>query len=244
MRHKRCAKRIVLSTFGSLGDVNPYVAIALELKARGHRPLIVTTSVYREKIEALGITFYPVRPELPSHDQPEVLVPLVERLMHPKRGGEAILGRLILPYLRQIYEDLSAAVLGADLLVTHPLPLVGPIVAEACGVPWLSTVLSPFSLFSAFDPPLGPRMPSLHRVLRLHPRLARRAVRMAGKKAHGTVRAAPLPLTRRPRSAAWQAPAGRGPAFARRRAGAFLVRFGVPATRLASPDAGDRFPLP
>jgi rhamnosyltransferase subunit B len=44
----------VLSTFGSLGDVNPYVAIALELKARGHHPLIATTPIYREKIEALN----------------------------------------------------------------------------------------------------------------------------------------------------------------------------------------------
>ena len=127
MRHKRSAKRIVLSTFGSLGDVNPYVAIALELKARGHRPLIATTPVSREKIEALGIAFYPVRPELPSRNRPESLVPLFARLMHPNRGGEEILGRLILPHLREIYEDLSAAVLAADLLVTHPLLLVGSI---------------------------------------------------------------------------------------------------------------------
>lgn len=88
MRHKRSAKRIVLSTFGSLGDVNPYVAIALELKAHGHRPLIAPTPVYRERIEALGIAFYPVRPELPSRNRPESLVPLFARLMHPNRAGK------------------------------------------------------------------------------------------------------------------------------------------------------------
>lgn len=38
-------------------------------------------------------------------------MPLIKRLVHPKRGGEEILGRLILPHLREIYEDLSAAVL-------------------------------------------------------------------------------------------------------------------------------------
>ncbi len=66
-------KRIVLSTFGSFGDVHPYVAIALELKARGHAPVIATSEVYREKMEARGIEFCPVRPELPSLDQPEEL---------------------------------------------------------------------------------------------------------------------------------------------------------------------------
>jgi rhamnosyltransferase subunit B len=71
MRQDSPAKRIVLSTFGSLGDVNPYVAIALELKARGHHPLIATTPIYREKIEALKLAFYPVRPDLPFPDQPE-----------------------------------------------------------------------------------------------------------------------------------------------------------------------------
>ena len=40
-----------------------------------------------------------------------VLMPLIERLVHPKWGGEEILGRLILPHLREIYEDLFAAVL-------------------------------------------------------------------------------------------------------------------------------------
>ena len=47
--------RIVLNTFGSFGDIHPYVAIALELKARGHLPMIATSEVYREKMEAQGI---------------------------------------------------------------------------------------------------------------------------------------------------------------------------------------------
>ena len=40
--------RIVLTTFGSLGDLHPYLAIALELKRRGHRPVIATSGVHRE----------------------------------------------------------------------------------------------------------------------------------------------------------------------------------------------------
>ena len=33
-------KRIILSTFGSFGDIHPYMAIALELQERGYQPLI------------------------------------------------------------------------------------------------------------------------------------------------------------------------------------------------------------
>ena len=132
--------------------------------------------------------------------------------------------------------------LGTNLLVIHPLPLVGPIVAEACGVPWISSVLSPFSLFSAFDPPVGPRMPYLHRLLRLHPRLGELFVWMAKGLTTPFVRPvyrlrADLglppgghPLIEGQHSPVW-------------RTGAVLVRFGAPAARLAGRDGSDRFPL-
>ena len=37
--------RIVLNTFGSLGDLHPYLAVALELKRRGHHPVIATHDI-------------------------------------------------------------------------------------------------------------------------------------------------------------------------------------------------------
>ena len=115
--------------FGSFGDVHPYIAIALELKSRGHHPVIATSEVYREKMDTVGIDFHPVRPDMPSYDQPEVLADLVGRAMDPKTGGQVV-ADMVVPHLRDIYDDLDAATEGADLLLTHPLPLVGPIVAQ------------------------------------------------------------------------------------------------------------------
>ncbi|MGH9892108.1 MAG: glycosyltransferase [bacterium] len=171
-------RRIVLSTFGSLGDVNPYVGVACELKARGHYPVIATTAAYREKIEALGVGFHPVWPDLPSYDRPEAVRGMVEQAINPKTGGDYILRTLILPHLRDIYADLLSAVRGADLLVTHPLPLVGPIVAAKTRISWISTVLAPFSLCSAYDPGVLPALPRLHTLLALSPALARGFLRL------------------------------------------------------------------
>jgi hypothetical protein len=36
-------RRIVLTTFGSLGDLHPYIAVALGLKTRGHEAVIATS---------------------------------------------------------------------------------------------------------------------------------------------------------------------------------------------------------
>jgi len=54
---------------------------------------------------------------------------------------------------------------GADLLVTHPIVLAGPLVAQKTGIPWVSTEL-PASLWSGFDPWVPPNTPWLHRVLK------------------------------------------------------------------------------
>jgi hypothetical protein len=56
-------RRIVLPTFGSLGDLHPYLAVALGLQARGHDAVIATSGYYRQKIETLGIGFRAVRPD-------------------------------------------------------------------------------------------------------------------------------------------------------------------------------------
>jgi MGT family glycosyltransferase len=158
-------RRIVLSTFGSFGDIHPYVAIALELKAHGHSVVIATSEVYREKMDALGLEFHPVRPLLPALDDPDEFSRLAEGLMDPKGGTERVFG-ILTPHLRDAYDDLDAVVAGADLLLTHPLPFVGPLVAQKRKLPWVSSVLAPISFFSATDPPVLPQMPSLYHLQR------------------------------------------------------------------------------
>ena len=164
------SKRIVLSAFGSFGDVHPYIALARELKARGHRPVVATSEVYREKMDAAGVELHPVRPDdLPTYEEPERMSAMLEKMVHPRTGMAEILDKMILPYLRASYDDITAAARGADLLLTHPLPFVGPVVAEKTGVAWASSILAPASLLSHYDPPAFPQLGALNRFVGLHP---------------------------------------------------------------------------
>ncbi|HEV2802615.1 MAG TPA: nucleotide disphospho-sugar-binding domain-containing protein [Pyrinomonadaceae bacterium] len=170
--------KIVFSTFGSFGDVHPYVAIALELKARGHRPLIATTEIYREKMDALGLEFHPVRPDVPSYDEPDRVASMIEKVMDARTGTEEVFKTFILPHLRDSYDDLSAAVRGADLLVTHPLSFSAVLVAERTGIEWVSSVLAPGSMLSVYDPPVPPQLPALHGLMTLHPLIGSALMRL------------------------------------------------------------------
>jgi UDP:flavonoid glycosyltransferase YjiC (YdhE family) len=174
-------RRIVLTTFGSLGDLHPYIAIALGLKARGHEAVIATSGFYRPKVEALGLGFRAVRP---YHPDPDGDAGLMRRIMDRRTGSEFIIRQLMMSVLRGSYEDTLAAAEGADLLVSHMLTFTTRLVAEKKGVPWASSFLQPLGLFSAYDPPVVPQAPFLAKLRFLGPAFhralfgwARRSVR-------------------------------------------------------------------
>ncbi len=169
--------RIVLSNIGTFGDTNPLIAIALELKRRGHTPVMALPEVYRSKIEPLGLEFRPVRPDIDPAN-----TALVEMIYDVKTGTETGLRRFLFPALRETYADLRAAAtepVRADLMLLGELNYAGPIVAEATGIPWASYVLAPLSFFSAFDPPVLPMYPRLARADRAVPGMGRAIKRLA-----------------------------------------------------------------
>ncbi|HXE12049.1 MAG TPA: glycosyltransferase [Bryobacteraceae bacterium] len=45
-------KRIVIATIGSLGDLHPCLALAIELTRIGHRVTIASTPYYRPRMES------------------------------------------------------------------------------------------------------------------------------------------------------------------------------------------------
>ena len=169
--------RIVFSTFGTFGDVNPLIALSLELKRRGHTPVLAIPGMFREKVEPLGIEFAAVRPDQNPHDKR-----MVEMIWDVKKGTERGLREFLFPAIRDSYHDLLDTVIargGADLLVTGELAYAGPIVAEKTIIPWASYVLAPLSFFSGYDPPVLPPYPTLSKVPSIVPRIGRLLPRFA-----------------------------------------------------------------
>jgi rhamnosyltransferase subunit B len=148
----------VLTTFGSLGDLHPFVAIGLELRERGHAVVFATLEYYREKIAALGFEFHPVRPDINPDD-----VHLARDLMDLKTGTERLLREFLFPAVRDAYADLRAAVTNADAMIAGEVVFAAPILAEKTGIKFISTSLAPASFLSAYDPFVPPTMPWLEK---------------------------------------------------------------------------------
>jgi len=102
---------------------------------------------YRGLIEREGIDFHPVRPDIDVSDRA-----ILARVMDRRKGGQYLICDLILPALRDTYEDTSRIAADADLLVTHPMTLAAFLFARKSSMPWTSTALAPVSMYSAYDP--------------------------------------------------------------------------------------------
>jgi rhamnosyltransferase subunit B len=147
-------KRIVFCTFGSLGDIYPVLALAREMKSRGHSPIVATTPVYRPLIERQEIAFHPVRPDIDVSD-PAILT----RAMDRRTGSRYIICDVIIPSLRESYQDTAAVAADADLLVTHPVTLSAFLLARKTRLPWAFVALAPVSLYSIYDPSILSGLP-------------------------------------------------------------------------------------
>ncbi|MEJ5898174.1 glycosyltransferase [Aquabacterium sp. G14] len=152
------SRRIVLTTFGTHGDVVPFIGLAKQLQALGHRPVLATSDFFRDLVTAHGVEYAPAAPHHSQHER-DLGLTQAERLQkafHPLLGGKFVMEKLVYPYMDQICAELDAACEGADLLVAPPTTPWAHMVAHKRGLPWKSVILQALtlSLHSAQDPPV------------------------------------------------------------------------------------------
>jgi rhamnosyltransferase subunit B len=144
--------RIVLSTMGSLGDLHPFIAIALRLKERGYDPVIATGPNFRENVTAAGINFHPVGPS-PEDLYRDLRMDAGEFGRRVMQDTLFILHGATFPYLSVMYDELLPVIDGAALVLTSSLVFSARWAAEKLGVPQMGVALQPMIFLSAYDPP-------------------------------------------------------------------------------------------
>jgi UDP:flavonoid glycosyltransferase YjiC (YdhE family) len=150
--------KIVIATFGSLGDLNPYVALAHALRSEGFAPLLATSETYRAFVEGEGLGFAPMRPDV--FDLTSRLgLGVAEIAERAARDDGYLFRETIFPFLRDAYEDVVAASEGAAAIVAHSIAFAAKLAAERLELPLFDGVVSPLFLMSARDPPRGARSP-------------------------------------------------------------------------------------
>jgi vancomycin aglycone glucosyltransferase len=139
--------RALLSTIGSRGDVQPLVALALELKALGHEVRLCVPPDFREWIEGFGLPVTPIGPEVrksaASSAPPAAVSPSAEQ----RRS-------LVEESVATQFATITEAARDCDVIVAATaIQVAARSVAEKLGIPYAFAAYSPTVLPSPHHPP-------------------------------------------------------------------------------------------
>ena len=135
---------IVVTTFGSTGDLNPFIALAFALRLRGHDVIFAVEANFQQQVSQLG---FPTR--VLTGDQQKALAPYSQQIFNNDSSLTALkllMEHYILPALPGKVVELREACLHADLLISVAPQFAASIVAEQLHIPWLSVSLTPSTL--------------------------------------------------------------------------------------------------
>ncbi len=139
--------RIVITTAGSRGDVQPCVALALGLKEAGHEVSVASWALFRGLVEGRGLEFHPVAGPDPDH----LIEALLEAGRNPLRYARSF-RPLLRPHAERGFHDCLAACRGADAVVYTPLGFAGYMAAEQLGIVAVGSVVEPLLIRSGSFP--------------------------------------------------------------------------------------------
>jgi vancomycin aglycone glucosyltransferase len=139
--------RVLLSTIGSRGDVQPLVALASELSTLGQDARFCVPPDFREWIEGLGFHVTPIGPELRKMTGGSA--PATPVLPSPER-----LRQLADESVAAQFATVAAAADGCDLIVAATaLQIAARSVAEKRGIPYVFAAYCPAVLPSPHHAP-------------------------------------------------------------------------------------------
>jgi rhamnosyltransferase subunit B len=137
---------VLLPTIGSAGDVHPVVALALALKARGHRATIVTNPFFQELIESRGLGFLP----LGTVEDARATIADPD-LWHPRKGFEVVARRAIVPAMAETYRHIERHAGPHTVVAASGIALGARLAQERLGVPTATVHLQPSIIRSLED---------------------------------------------------------------------------------------------
>ena len=139
--------QVLLSSIGSRGDVQPILALALELRALGHRARLCVAPNFKDWIELFGLECTPIGPDLKKLTGGTVpskpVLPSNEQLQ--KMAEDSVRGQ---------FQVIAGAAQGCDLIVAAgALQIAARSIAEARHIPYVFVAYCPAVLPSLKYPP-------------------------------------------------------------------------------------------
>lgn len=177
-------KKVLLITFGSRGDVQPYIALGSALSALGASVTLSTSRTFDDLIKSHGLMAAPISidvHEMMQSPEMEAALRTVRGKLRALRIGKELVARQ-LDETWQIVQELRP-----DIIVYHPKVSAATYFARALGVTAIPSFLQPGIIPTRHLPPVLLAFPDLGNVgNRLSNALIGRLMLLAGRSLVGS----------------------------------------------------------
>ncbi len=133
---------ITILCSGSRGDIQPYIALAQQLKKQGKNVRITAGVSFKNFVESYGIDFYPISADLSNVDIDPNLLKAAQSSDNPLKM--MLTFNKMKKYATFMTEDMACACKDSECIVYHPGCTIGYFMAEKMGIP--SILASPFPM--------------------------------------------------------------------------------------------------
>ena len=158
--------KVLVIAIGSRGDVNPFLAIALKLKSKGHEVVFCASENYRQLIEGQGLRFVP---HFTRKQYEEVTND--PDLWNFRKALPTLIKKGLLPGMRIIYPLIMQERTEDFVVVSTPFALAGKLAEEKEGIKVVHLHLAPSMFRTLRDTaqvggiPMGKEFPAWYKKL-------------------------------------------------------------------------------
>lgn len=155
--------RILILTYGTRGDVEPFVALALGLKRAGHKVSLATAAQFGDWVQGFDFEFVPLSDaalELIHSDDGKAVIEGGAGLFAKIAAGVRM-SRKAMPINEALFRETWGVAQEADpdLIVYHPKMIAAGHIAEKLSVPTVMAMLQPIIVPTSAFPATGlPRL--------------------------------------------------------------------------------------
>ncbi|MCC6173823.1 MAG: glycosyltransferase family 1 protein [Chloroflexi bacterium] len=145
---------VLLMTWGSRGDVQPYLALARGLMSGGHdlRAIGPAVDEFTDLARAVGVPYLPMGPAF-SGASVSAFMDRVVKVPDPILQTRSLINTFVVPALEEVYHASLEHARWADVVVSHFFQPAGRMAAEHMGRPWVSATLTHLAFGSRAYPP-------------------------------------------------------------------------------------------
>ena len=124
--------KVLVRTVGGGGDINPFIAVGIALRKRGHEVVLLVNPYFEKQIRDAGLEFV----GLGEHFDLRRVAEMPE-LMHPRKALKLTLDLLIVPQMSVTIDALSSLIreMRPDIVLSHHTCPGTHWICERHGVP-------------------------------------------------------------------------------------------------------------